>query len=290
MKALDSNLRYIVISPVKDEIDYIDQTIKSMVSQTLRPSKWIIVDDGSTDGTSEIITKASQDHTWIEAVRISRDEKRLPGPGVIRAFNKGYETIQTDSYDFIVKMDCDIVFEKTHYESLLLNFAKNEKLGIASGIYLEKDGLEWTPIVLPDYHAAGAMKVIRKKCFQEIGGFVPARGWDTVDEIKAWAKGWETRHFKGIQFYHLKKEGSGIGQIRTNEMLGEVYYLTGGGMLFLILKLTYNMIKKPYFIGSAMMLWGYLKSAMIGKKLVTEKEAAIYRRILNSRILGALKA
>lgn len=279
-----------MISPVKDEQDYIGQTIESVLSQTIRPARWIIVDDGSSDDTPEIINRTSREHEWIEVLRVDRDEERLPGSGVIRAFNRGFELVRNDSYDFIVKMDCDIIFDSRYFEKLLEYFQNNMKLGIASGVYLEKAGDRWSPIVMPDYHAAGATKVIRKQCFDDIGGFVPARGWDTVDEIKAWAKGWDTRHFKDIQFFHLKKEGSGIGQIRTNQMLGEVYHVTGGGLVFLVFKLLFNLFKFPYIIGSVMMLWGYLKSLLRGDNmLVTAEELQIYRRKLNSRLIGALR-
>ena len=278
--------RYILISPVKDEEKYVEATLRSIAAQSLIPQRWIIVDDGSRDATREILRQYAETYNWIQVLRIERGADRQPGSGVVRAFAKGYELIAKDDFDFIVKLDCDLEIPANYFEQLYEKFCQDESLGIASGVYLEKRKGLWVPVVMPAYHVAGASKMVRKKCYTDIGGFVPARGWDTVDEIRAMSMGWTTRHFEGLQFYHLKNEGSGVGAIRTNVMRGEIFYLTAGGTTFLLLKVLNQLLRaKPFLIAGSAMLWGYLKCRISGQpRLVRDSEAQLYRQVLNHRI------
>lgn len=282
---------YIVVSPVKDEQRYVEDTIRSVIGQTITPLAWIIVDDGSTDNTSRIIQKYCNNHSWIKLVRIDRDARRMPGSAVINAFNTGYELVRQSDYNYIVKLDCDLRFGADYFEGLISRFNENKNLGIASGVYLENKGGAWSVIKMPAYHAAGASKMIRRECFQQIGGFVPFRGWDTVDEIRSQIMGWQTSHFEELRFYHLKTEGAGIGQLRTNIMLGEIYFITGGSRLFLLLKIIHRILfSRPVVIAGLMMFWGYLRSIVLKKKLlVTNEEAKLYKQLLNQRIYKKLK-
>jgi len=286
----DSACRYVLISPVKDEEKYVEATLRSVAAQTLRPYRWVIVDDGSRDATPEILRQYAATYDWIQVVRIEGRAGRQPGSGVIGAFAVGYELAATDDFDFVVKLDCDLDLPPTYFEQLCEKFRQDESLGIASGIYLEQWNGSWVPVAMPAYHAAGAAKMVRQKCYADIGGFVPARGWDTVDEIRAGHKGWKTRHFEELPFRHLKNEGSGIGSLRTNMMHGEIYYLTGGGALFFLLKLLDRFYHgRPYLIGGAAMLWGYLRCWMTRRpRLVGNAEAQLYRQMLNRRIWDSL--
>jgi hypothetical protein len=142
------------------------------------------------------------------------------------------------------------------------------------------------PVVMPGYHAAGASKVVRRKCFEQIGGFIAERGWDTIDEIRAHALGWETRHFSDIRFYHLRKEGTGMGRLHTNVMHGEIFYRTGGGPILFIVKALLRMLRgKPFFLAGAAMVYGYLAAVAHRKKLlVSMSEARAYRKLLYRRM------
>ncbi len=290
MPPLPQGVRYVIVSPVKDEERYVEKTLRAMIRQTVKPSRWVIVDDGSQDGTPQILQCHAKDCSWIHVVTLPRKTARQPGAPVIRAFHAGFECLGNEHFDFVVKLDCDLEFEADYFEQLLGRFQQDPRLGIASGIYLEETNQEWVPIQMPAYHAAGACKVIRARCFEEIGGFVAERGWDTVDEIRAQVRGWKTRHFEEIQFYHLKTEGSGIGDQRTNVMHGEVYYLTGGGTLFLLLKVLHRMVLgKPFILGGLALLWGYLKPRLSRKQiLLNGAEVRFYRRLLNQRIWNRL--
>jgi glycosyltransferase involved in cell wall biosynthesis len=280
---------YVVISPAKDEGPYIEKTIKSMIGQSLTPRSWIVVDDGSQDGTAQIVARYAKQYSWIKASPLVRDSERKPGSAVISAFMAGYELIKNDHFDFVVKLDCDLEIPEKYFETLISRFQADSKLGIASGIYWEASGQDWKPVRMPKYHAAGCSKMVRAECFREIGGFIPKRGWDTVDEIRAQVMGWKTCHFEDISLRHLKSEGTGIGFSRTNLMHGQIYYLTGGGTLFLLLKCLHRLFfGKPIFVGGVMMLVGFIRAHLKGEpRLVSDGEAVRYRRLLNERILAA---
>lgn len=276
---------YIVISPVKDEESYIQHTIKAVSQQTVRPTKWIIVDDGSCDHTPKIIEAACKEFDWIVSLRINRDGKRQLGSAEIRAFEAGYKLVSDQKCSFIVKLDGDLDLPADYFEQLIGRFLQDEKLGIASGGCVEKQNGKWEVKPMPIYHAIGASKMVRAQCFRDIGGFPLFAGWDTADEIKAWAKGWETRHFPEIKLLHLRAEGS-MHVLGTHILHGEVYYVCGGGKLFFLLKVIDRMIcGKPFFLGGVLLLWGYVRAAALGRRrLVTSDEAHLYRKLLNERI------
>ena len=286
-----STPRYAVITPAKNESAFIGQTIASMIAQSCRPVVWVIVDDASTDATARIVKEAAANNAWIRYLLHPGQLKRKTGSAEVHAFDFGLASIKDKIFDFVVKLDSDLRFEADYFARLLAEFDKNSKLGITSGIYLEESDQSWEPVLMPSYHAAGASKVVRRACFEQIGGFLAQRGWDTIDEIRAMARGWETSHFPDITFFHLRKEGTGMGQIHTNVMHGEIYYRTGGGLLFFLVKVLNRTLRgSPFFICGAAMFYGYL-SAILRRmpRLVSSHEAATYRRMLNSRLFGGLR-
>ena len=263
-----------------------------MVRQSLKPVRWIIVDDGSSDRTAEIVEGYAREHSYIQLLRLAGGQARQPGARVVRAFNRGYEAVQSIDYEFIVKLDCDLSFEPEYFERLSEKFLADPKLAIASGVYLEApDGVTWREVAMPPYHAAGASKVIRRTCFEQIGGFVPARGWDTVDEIRAMARGWRTGHFRELKMWHWKPEGSGIGSMRTSVMHGEIFYRTGGSKMFFLMKVLHRLGRRPFLVGGLALFWGYLRSMVSHEeRLVTVEEARCYRAVLKARLTGKFRA
>lgn len=281
-----SELNYVVVSPAKDEAGRIEKTIDSMLRQTSRPVRWVIVDDGSSDGTSEIIKSYERSFPWISTIRVNRDKTRRIGSAEIRAFELGLRSLDTAAFDLVVKLDCDLILAPDYFERLIAYFAADPALGIASGVYLEQKGFIWTEVVMPSYHASGASKMVRKQCLSDIGGFPLVPGWDTADEIKAQSKGWKTQHFPDLKFYHLRNEGSAIGGWKTGVLHGHIYYVTGGGPFFLLFKCAHrSLVGKPVGLGGIAMLWGYLKASVRREEqIVTDAEARFYRRQLNSRL------
>jgi poly-beta-1,6-N-acetyl-D-glucosamine synthase len=254
--------RYVIITPVKDEAAYITEALRSVSAQTVKPCRWILVDDCSKDATASIIRKFMKEQNWIQLVSLDRESERYPGSPVVNAFTHGLKALAEQEYDYIVKLDADLRFGQEYFSKLIENFQQDERLGIASGVYLEASGDKWETVRMPAYHAAGASKFIRRECFLQIGGFIPTLGWDTIDEIRALAHGWRSTHFTDIPFYHLKKEGTGIGRMRTSEVHGRIFYLTGGKPCFFVVKAINRMIwGRPPIIGGMLMTLGYCKAA-----------------------------
>jgi poly-beta-1,6-N-acetyl-D-glucosamine synthase len=281
--------KYVIITPVRDEELYISETIRSVLGQSHLPERWVIVDDGSTDKTLQIIEKWTREIGWI-TVLTTGSEKRNLGSAEIIAFKRGLEVIGDISFDFIVKLDGDVSFGSDYFQNILNLMLSDTGWGITSGTYCEKKGDAWVKIEMPFYHAAGASKILRRECYEAIGGFVSKKGWDTLDEIRAGLKGWKTGHFEDIKFLHLKPEGAAMGNIKTHKFHGEIYYETGGGIIFLLAKAFHRMFSmKPYIIGGAAMIIGYLSPLARRKpRLVDREEAHYYRKMLNKRLLQPL--
>ncbi len=266
-------------------------TLDSVVAQTCLPAKWVIVDDGSGDGTADLAREYARKHPFITVVQHDMPGDRHPGSRVIHAFNRGLPFLAGVNHDFIVKLDCDLSFGPEYFEQLLAKFDHHPRLGIASGVYQERlrDG-RWVAVPMPWYHAFGACKAVRCRCFEQIGGFVTRPGWDTVDEIRAWSLGWETRHFPELETRHHRPEGSGIGRIRTSRMHGEIFYVTGGDPLFFALKVLHRSTAPPFLAGAVALTFGYVKAALSRTpRLVTPAEALSYRRLMRQRLLGRWK-
>jgi biofilm PGA synthesis N-glycosyltransferase PgaC len=264
----------------------VEQTLRSVTEQTVKPVVWVIVDDGSTDATAQIVRRYVTKHPFIRLLVNGRAGARQPGAGVIQAFNHGYASVDNEDYDFVVKLDCDLSFEPDYFETLLAGFESDPQLGIASGVYLERDKAGcWEQVKMPSYHAFGACKMVRLSCFKQIGGFIAAKGWDTVDEIRAMAQGWKTSHFPALEAKHHKREGSGIGVLRTSKMHGEIYYATGGDPLFFMFKGLHRAATPPLLINALALAVGY-GTALVTRKpmLVTRAEAQCYRKLLRQRL------
>jgi glycosyltransferase involved in cell wall biosynthesis len=286
MMAVECEANYVVVSPVKDEERYVETTIQSVIGQTRRPKRWVIVDDGSQDGTPGILARYAEKNPWITVVRVERDGERRLGVAEVCAFDRGYRLISELPHDFVVKLDCDVELPAGYFAELIARFEADHTLGIASGLYLEDRGLGWEPIGMPEYHAAGASKVIRATCFRQIGGFIFCPGWDTVDEIKARALGWKTRHYGELTFRHLKPEGSASGHLKIAAMCGEIDYRTGLTTAFFALKVFHRMaMGKPRLLAGLAMLYGFSRALLLRKpKLVSAAEQALYRQMLTGRM------
>src|SRR5215471_12754401 len=199
--------KYVIITPVRDEEAHLTATIKSVLAQSIPPAEWVIVDDGSSDGTGAIIDEAAHMRPWIRAIHRENRGFRQAGGGVVQAFNEGYLNVATTDWEFIVKLDGDLSFEPDYFQRCFEYFESEPKLGVAGGsIYHMMEGrlaLENCPA----FHVRGATKIYRRACWEAIGGFLQAPGWDTLDEVKAQMLGWATRSFPDIQVIHHRYTG-----------------------------------------------------------------------------------
>jgi poly-beta-1,6-N-acetyl-D-glucosamine synthase len=253
-----ASTRYVVISPVRDEAAYLKLTIESMVAQTIRPSEWIIVDDGSTDATGKIIDDYASRYPWIRAAHRENRGFRKSGGGVVEAFNDGYDALAVQDWDFIVKMDGDLSFEPAYFEKCLAIFQREKRLGIGGGVvyHIENGVKSFEPN--PSFHVRGATKIYRKECWDAIGGFWPAPGWDTMDEVKANMLGWTTRSFSDLHLQHHRYTGAADGIWGGLVKNGRANYICGYHPLFMIAKCFSRLPRKPYVIGSIALFWGFV--------------------------------
>ncbi len=167
-------MNYVLITPARNEEDFIEMTIQSMIAQTRLPLKWIIVSDGSIDGTDDIVKKYLHVYPWMELVR-TPERKERHFAGKVMAFNAGYEKVKNLNYDIIGNLDADLSFEKDYFEFLLSKFAENPKLGVAGTPFVE-DGKHYDFRFASTDHVSGACQLFRKACFAQIGGYIPIKG------------------------------------------------------------------------------------------------------------------
>lgn len=252
---------YVLITPARDEEIYIEKTIQSVISQTILPVKWVIVSDGSTDRTDDIVKQYKDKHDFIYLLRRECDCSRNFA-SQIYAFKAGVRWLNGIEYDFIGKLDADTSFEPDYYQSVLERFQENPNLGIASGTILElDDGIYKPPFCFgsTSRNVPGAVQVFRRQCYEEIGGYIPLEGGhDVVAQAVAQMKGWEVRSFPDIKVLHHRPTGSSYGNILYNRFhTGIKEYSYGNQPLFEIAKCFWRVREKPYVLGSCFRLSGY---------------------------------
>ena len=271
---------YVIVTPARNEADFIEQTIQSVVAQTIRPLKWVIVSDGSTDGTDEIVKKYAAKHSWIQLVRMpERKERHFAGK--VHAFNSGYAVIKDLPYEIVGNLDADISFDEDYMASLIARFAANPRLGVAGTPFREGED-QYNYRFTSVEHVSGACQLFRRACYAEIGGYRPLKvgGIDLVAVTTARMRGWETRTFTDKVCLHHRKMGTGQHRPLMVAYKGGYHdYLMGVHPLWQFLRSGYQMTRPPYLIFGALLLIGY-GWAMLTRveKAVTPEFAAFRRR------------
>lgn len=280
--------RYVVITPVRDEESFIEGTIASVQGQTLQPTEWVIVNDGSTDHTGEILDRYAAACPWIQVVHRSNRGFRKAGGGVMEAFYAGYERLRSSDWDFIVKLDADLSLPANYFEKCFGHFARDSKLGIGGGeIYHDIEG-EQKLEINPKFHVRGATKIYRRQCWEAIGGLVQAPGWDTIDEVKANMLGWKTYSFSELHLTHHRFTGSAEGLLRDRIKRGVACYVSGYHPLFLAASCIARLLQKPYLTGSAAIAYGFIKGYWTRAPRVQDTEFIKYLRTQQLRRLCGL--
>lgn len=279
---------YLLISPCRDEAEFMRQTLDSVLGQTVRPAKWVIVDDGSTDETPRILEEYANRHDWIEIVTRRDRGRRLVGPGVIDAFYAGYETINPDDYDYLCKLDLDLRLPPRYFEILMQRMTEDPRIATCSGkAYIENDG-RLSNERHGDDTSLGMTKFYRVSCFKAIGGFVREVMWDGIDCHRCRMNGWIACSWDDpeLRFVHLRPEGSSQMSVYTGRMRhGYGQYFMGTGFLFLSASALFRLTEKPYVLGSLAMLWGWVKSAAQGMPRYGDAEFRKFLRRYQMRVL-----
>lgn len=274
--------KYILITAAKNEQDYIEKTINSVINQTLLPSTWCIVSDGSTDKTDDIIKSYADQYSFIQYIRNDNTDDRNFASKVyaikiaLNFINKNkYE------YDFIGILDADTVFDKIYYEVIVKEFAKDHKLGLAGGIFFEDYKGKEIRVVLSSNSVRGAVQFFKKECFTDIGGFIPLKngGEDIITEVTARMKGWKVRSFDYLKVKNLRLSGTGRwGIAETKFREGMLAHSIGYHPLFQILKSIYRIKERPYVISGILHLLGYLWALLSNNDVKVSKEFKEYLR------------
>lgn len=255
------------------------QTLQSLAKQTLLPKALVVVDDHSTDTTSEVVLRCAEKFPFIRLVKITSEDKHLPGSKVINAFNKGLETLD-DNYDIICKFDADLIFPENYLEKIAETFNDHPRCGMVGGFCtIEKNG-QWEMESLTNKdHIRGALKAYRKECFSDIGGLKPAMGWDTADELLAQYNGWEVKTESSLLVKHLKPTGKTYDKTARYQQ-GEAFYrLRYGFWLTSIAS-----VKLAFKKGKPFLAVDYLSGFFKAKKsvspfLVSEDEGRFIRKL-----------
>jgi poly-beta-1,6-N-acetyl-D-glucosamine synthase len=257
---LSMNPTYVIITPVRDEEKYVEATLESVCHQTTRPVEWVIVDDGSSDRTGDIIDSYASRYPWISAVHRLNRGFRKSGGGVMEAFHDGYNFLQCRDWDFIVKLDGDLSFGPEYFERCFEYFRRDPELGIAGGEICHRVCGQLEPEASPKFHVRGATKIYRRACWDAIGGLWPAPGWDTIDEVKANMMGWKTYTLTDLHLLHHRFTGSEEGLFRDRVKHGVACYVSGYHPLYVAASCVHRFIQRPYVIGSVGIMYGFLKA------------------------------
>jgi poly-beta-1,6-N-acetyl-D-glucosamine synthase len=274
-----SKRNYAIVSPVRDEEKYLPITIASVVSQSLRPSRWIIVDDGSKDDTWKIAKEAASANSWITAVnRMDRGFRRA-GSGVMEAFYEGYRLVENEPWEFLVKLDGDLSFEADYFERCIAEFEADPKLGVAGGLVcVSLDGRVLSEYKDPPFHVRGPCKIYRRECWRQIDGLIRAPGWDTFDLLKANMLHWRTRTFSDIELIHHRPTGAAYGSWSNWTKNGMANYVVGYHPLFMLLKCVRRAFRKPFGVAGAALMIGFLKGYLKGAPQVEDRDVIRYLR------------
>jgi glycosyltransferase involved in cell wall biosynthesis len=254
-----NRLRYILITPARNEEAFIEKTIQSVVNQTVLPIRWVIVNDGSTDGTAAIVSHYAARYDWIDGISMSAHLDRSFAAKV-HCFNAGYETVRAVEHDVVGNLDADISFEKDYLELLLRRLSEDPGLGVAGTIFEEEGYSSGTDSFEGQNHVAGGCQLFRRQCFEDIGGYIPNRagGIDWIAVTTARMMGWRTRSFREKSFFHHRSLGTAErGRLRSLFSYGEKDYYLGGHPLWELFRVTYRMSKRPRLLGGLAVGLGY---------------------------------
>ncbi len=271
---------YVLITPARNEAGFIEQTIRSVLSQTVLPLKWIIVSDGSTDGTDAIVSKYAKDHPWIELVRMpERGERHFAGK--VYAFNAAYARVKDLEYDAISSLDADISFDENYFFFLLGKLAEDPTLGLVGTPFKEGSSPIYNYHFVNIEHVSGACQLFRRKCFEQVGGYVPVKGGciDHIAVISARMKGWKTKTFTEKICFHHRQMGTAKDSVLMAKFRnGRKDYDIGNHPIWELCRAAYQMTKKPVVFGGLMLVSGYVWALIRrAKRPVSAELVAFYR-------------
>lgn len=284
-------MKYVLISPARNESAFIENTLQSMIKQTHLPERWIIVNDGSTDNTAQIVRPYLAEHPWIVLIDLPvRNERHFAAK--VNAFNAGWQQVKTIDYKVIGNLDADVTLDPDHFEFLLNQFQKDPTLGVAGTTFKEVNGYDSaTDSFEGQAHVSGQVQLFRRECFADIGGYKPnkAGGIDWMAVTTARMLGWKTRSFQEKPFFHHRAMGTAErGILASSFSYGEKDYYLGGHPLWQLFRVTYRMTKRPYILNGIALGSGYLWALLTRQPRPVSKELMAFHRREQMHKLGAI--
>lgn len=283
---------YVLVSAAHNEEAYVERTIRAVAAQTHIPAQWLIVSDGSTDHTDDIVQRYAGLYPFIRLHRVRRGEERSFGSKA-RAINAGYELVRHVEHDFVGILDVDITFSSDYYERVITHMEAQPDLGIAGGILYDVwDGQLIRHITSTPWSVSGAIQMFRKQCWQQIGGYMPVRGGiDAVAEVMTRMQGSRVQTFPELHVWHHRKTGSQKwGLIGIFLHRGMEDYEMGYHPIFFFLRAMRRSFHKPWILGAAIMLTGYMWAGIKrNKRQVPENFVRFLRHEQMGRVHRFLK-
>lgn len=279
--------KYVVVTPVRDEEEYLPRTIESMVRQAVLPREWIIVNDGSQDQTESIIEQAASQHPWIRGIHREDRGFRKWGAGIIEAFYDGFHALTCQDWEFMCKLDGDLSFDSGYFAGAFEKFKQNPRIGIGGGVLYHYENGKKVLEPHPTFHVRGGVKIYRRACWEALGGLWVGPGSDTVDEVKANMLGWTTMSFAGLHLIHHRFTGAAYGLWGGLVKDGKIDYVNGYHPLFVLAKWLARLFRRPYLLGSFALAYGYFAARLQRVPQVDDPDLIRYLRGQQlARILG----
>lgn len=265
-----SRLTYAVISPVRDEAKNLRRVGEALRAQTVLPAVWVIVDNGSRDGTASIADELAAACAWIIVMRVDGEPTAVPGRPIVRAFHAGLAALEHE-IDVVVKLDVDVTFAADYFERTLDAFARDPALGITGGNCHELEGGVWRPVRVSGDHVRGAVRCYRSALLRQVLPLPERTGWDTIDEFQAAARGWAVRVDPTLRFDHHRAVGARDGgRARRWIAKGEAAHFVGYRPFYLLLRALYQARRDPYAIA---MIWGFAGASLAGHEVHSDVAA-----------------
>ena len=275
----DDNPRYVLVTPARNEEAFIEATMSSVAAQTVRPLSWVIVSDGSTDRTDELVQRFASAHPWVEFVRMpERKERHFAGK--VDAFNAGYRRLARIDHAYIGSLDADISFEPDYFRFLLSRFELDKTLGLAGTPFCE-NGIEYDYRFSRPEHVSGACQLFRRECFESIGGYQPLKAGaiDLTAVVTARMRGWTTRTFTDMRCLHHRPMGTARNrQLPALFRSGFLDYRMGVHPLWQLLRSIYQMSRPPHIVGGMLLLFGYSCAVLMRAGMPVSAEFVQFRR------------
>ena len=284
-------MKIAVITPAYNEENYIQRTLESVTRQTLKPDCWMIVDDGSTDTTLDLVTPFQKSNPWIQTKRRPKKFGHEAGAAVVRAFHYGLERLPFQDFDIIFKLDADLTLPENYFERVVEEYAGNTNLGMCGGICVIKDsrGYIYEPISDTD-HLRGAVKSYRSACFEQIGKVRAVYGWDTLDELLALYNGWEVKVLPELRVIHHRRTHTESKSLKIYLKTGRSFHIMGYGTVLAFISSLKQIAMPPKVLSSVFMVAGYLGAWVSNQpKAVSPEEGRFIRSYRFKRAIKRVK-